>query len=303
MQVFQPQLLAGLSSVRSPICHSQPHLLNVGHSRDGGGDDGEAGGLRLPWNPFLLLAAGIQARADADPSFLFKLGCECGLDLAIILSVNFACRREKFVRELDFVLSQCCVSLLCDFALVYLLAPTMRQSVAAKGRLSRKIAALPSHVFQLPPPGQPGFTLAQRAACFGVKAAQYGAVGFVMGCTGSALVHAMTAVRERFDSAFEPPPTEQPIAGTGLGWLYFMGLNSNLRYNALNAAEDVLYARFPGPRSKLLSVVLRLGNNFFGAHAWMGCAKALNLNRPRAVRVRKQENRFLDPTGSSLALS
>jgi hypothetical protein len=56
-------------------------------------------------------------------------------------------------------------------------------------------------------------------------------------------VHAMTAVRERFDSAFEPPPTEQPIAGTGLGWLYFMGLNSNLRYNALNAAEDILYAR------------------------------------------------------------
>ena len=52
--------------------------------------------------------------------------------------------------------AQCCVSLLCDFALVYLLAPTMRQSVAAKGRLSRKIAALPSHVFQSPPPGQPG---------------------------------------------------------------------------------------------------------------------------------------------------
>ena len=50
--------------------------------------------------------AGLQARAEADPSFLFKLGCECGLDLAIILTVNLACRREKFLRELDFVLSQ-----------------------------------------------------------------------------------------------------------------------------------------------------------------------------------------------------
>ena len=30
MQAFQPQLLAGLSSLRSPICHSQPHLPNVG---------------------------------------------------------------------------------------------------------------------------------------------------------------------------------------------------------------------------------------------------------------------------------
>lgn len=76
-----------------------------------------------------------------------------------------------------------------------------------------------------------------------MKAAQYGAVGFVMGCIGSSIVHAMTAVRMRMDAAFEPPPTEQPIAGTGLGWLYFMGLNSNIRYNAVNAAEDIMYAR------------------------------------------------------------
>lgn len=52
------------------------------------------------------IMAGVRARAEADPSFLFKLGCECGLDLAIILTVNLACRRDKFLRELDFVLSQ-----------------------------------------------------------------------------------------------------------------------------------------------------------------------------------------------------
>lgn len=87
------------------------------------------------------------------------------------------------------------------------------------------------------------FTLAQRAGCFFLKAGQYGAVGFVMGCIGSSIVHAMTAVRMRMDSAFEPPATEQPIAGTGLGWLYFMGLSSNIRYNAINAAEDIMYSR------------------------------------------------------------
>ena len=56
-------------------------------------------------------------------------------------------------------------------------------------------------------------------------------------------MHAMTAVRMHVDAAFEPPPVEQPIAGTGLGWLYFMGLNSNIRYNVVNAAEDIMYAR------------------------------------------------------------
>ncbi len=50
--------------------------------------------------------AGVKARAEADPAFLFKLGCECGLDLAIIMIVNLACRRDKFLKELDFVLSQ-----------------------------------------------------------------------------------------------------------------------------------------------------------------------------------------------------
>ena len=43
---------------------------------------------------------------EADPAFTFKLGCECGLDLAIIMIVNLACRRDKFFKELDFVLSQ-----------------------------------------------------------------------------------------------------------------------------------------------------------------------------------------------------
>ena len=57
------------------------------------------------------------------------------------------------------------------------------------------------------------------------------------------MVHAMTAMRMRLYSNFVPPPTEQPIAGTGLGWLYFMSLNSNVRYNAINAAEDIMYSR------------------------------------------------------------
>ena len=85
-----------------------------------------------------------------------------------------------------------------------------------------------------------------------------------MGCIGSSIVHAMTAVRMRMDSAFEPPPTEQPIAGTGLGWLYFMGLNSNIRYNAVNAAEDVMYSRY----MILLITHLCFKARHISAHCW-----------------------------------
>ena len=43
---------------------------------------------------------------EADAAFGFKLGCECCLDLAIIMAVNLASRRGRFLKELDYVLSQ-----------------------------------------------------------------------------------------------------------------------------------------------------------------------------------------------------
>ena len=39
--------------------------------------------------------------------------------------------------------------------------------------------------------------------------------------------------------------------------------------------------RFPGPKSKTISIALRLANNIFGAQAWMQLARRMNLNRPR----------------------
>ena len=52
------------------------------------------------------LAAGVHARAQADPAFLLKLGCGCGADALIIAAVNRACRGARFWPDLDAVLSQ-----------------------------------------------------------------------------------------------------------------------------------------------------------------------------------------------------
>ncbi len=80
-------------------------------------------------------------------------------------------------------------------------------------------------------------------ACFGTKMVQYGIVGFIMGCAGSAAVTGLTNLREQLDPSFVPPATVQPVLGTGFGWLYFLGIHSNVRYNLVNAAEDILYTR------------------------------------------------------------
>lgn len=87
------------------------------------------------------------------------------------------------------------------------------------------------------------YSLRARVACFSAKAVQYGAVGLVMGTLGSSLVLCLTTVRERLDREYEPPPTYQPVLGTGIGWLLFMSGSSNIRYNLINFLEDLAYDR------------------------------------------------------------
>lgn len=234
-----------------------------------------------------------------------QLLIECGLDLSIILGVNAASRGPaRFLSELEFVASQAAVSLLNDFALVYLLAPTglPAPSAAARGSLAAALASLPAHAFQAG-----NFSTGARLACLGARAVQYGAVGLLMGCAGSALVRALVAAREAADPSYEPPPTEQRVLDTGLAWCYFMAVSSNLRYNAINGVEDWAYARarkgiamaaaasggggaaaaplfLASPAAaRSISVALRLSNNVFGAHSFIQLAKFLNLDRPREV--------------------
>lgn len=88
-----------------------------------------------------------------------------------------------------------------------------------------------------------GYPLSARLACFLAKAMQYGTVGLVMGTTGSSLVLGLTFLRTALDKEYQPPPTYQPVLGTGLGWLLFMSGSSNVRYNLINLAEDLAYER------------------------------------------------------------
>lgn len=80
-------------------------------------------------------------------------------------------------------------------------------------------------------------------ACFAAKAVQYGTVGLVMGTLGSSFILGLTTARSALDKRYKPPPTYQPVFGTGLGWLIFMSGSSNVRYNLINLLEDLSYAK------------------------------------------------------------
>lgn len=165
------------------------HVLDSGGGGDGGDGaggppEGGGGGDGQPppagWGPLAALAAGARDRAAADPDFWYKVGVEVVLDAAIIVGVNIAGRRQRFLPEIEFTASQVAVSVLCDFALVYLLAPTAsakRTAVASSAaamaggqfaavlyRARARLARLPAHALQ---PGP--FSVGDRLALFACK--------------------------------------------------------------------------------------------------------------------------------------
>lgn len=253
------------------------------HGGDGkwdgpGGDPSPSGGTGI--HPLALLIHGIRGKLAADPYFVQKLMTECGLDAAIIIGVNAMGRRERFFRELEFTLCQLAVSLLSDFAIVYLLAPSINRPPAITGILRARLNlnGLPAHVFQVSPIGAPPYTLGARGATFMLKGLQYGLVGLFMGALGASCVHGLIRLRERFDPTFVPPKTVQSIVGTGTAWSGFMATSSNIRYNLVTVLEDLAYMR--GPRAgQMGSFALRLLNNWAGAAQWVKVTEVHNIRQ------------------------
>lgn len=242
-----------------------------------GNDPSPSGGTWF--HPLALLLNGVRGRLEADPYFAHKLLIECGLDAAIIVSVNVMARKERFLKELEFTLCQLAISLFSDFAIVYLLAPSTTRPPPITGTLRAKLRlnALPAHVFQFSPAGSPPFTIKSRLATFLLKGTQYGAVGMAMGALGAACVHGLIRVRESVDPTFIPPETVQSILGTGAVWSGFMATSSNIRYNVLTICEDIFYLRGPIV-GQMGSFALRLINNWAGAAQWVAVTRIHNID-------------------------
>ena len=142
----------------------------------GGGGGGGAGGG--PVSAVVAAVAGyVTARSRADPHFFFKLVAECGNDAVIIVGVNMAARGSRFLHEIEFVLCHLTVSLLCDVALVSMLAPTVGVARPATG-LGAALARLPANVFE-------PSSIASKLGCLVYKGVLYAFTGAVMGYTGT----------------------------------------------------------------------------------------------------------------------
>lgn len=180
---------------------------NNGNGGNGGnGGSGGGGGSGDDSNKDEGPISGWRARTRADPDFAFKVMVEQIIGVGAAVFGDMSSRPNFGLNELDFVFSTLIVGSLMNFALMYLLAPTVGINTAAMnpvmkfvtGETLRNLSAPTGHMFE---PGV--FTLAQRGTTVAYKAMQFGVIGFIAGLIGTAATNILISIRTATDPSFK----------------------------------------------------------------------------------------------------
>lgn len=232
----------------------------------------------------MALSGGMRNRFLADKLFLLKIAIEEGIGVFGKLSAEWEQRRAQFWEESEFVFANLLTAILADFALVYLPAPSVRLSATAGGSgffawLANASASLPTGVFQNDRP----FTLAQRAAGFGVKATQLFAVGFACSLVGIVFTNSVVAIRERLDENYVPKTCKQNVFLVPLLYATFLGTSSGSRYQLVNGVEGRvfphLFKKTPKLAEEVATFLLRYCNTFWGSQQWVMFCRFTNAQK------------------------
>ncbi|XP_022756839.1 protein RETICULATA-RELATED 4, chloroplastic-like isoform X2 [Durio zibethinus] len=141
---------------------------------------------------WLLNFGGFKERLLADDLFLTKVGIECGVGIFTKTAAELEKRRERFMKELDFVFADVVMALIADFMLVWLPAPTvsLRPPIAVSaGTISKFFYNCPDNAFQVALAGT-SYSFLQRIGAIVRNGAKLFAVG-----TGASL-----SIPSRFQS-------------------------------------------------------------------------------------------------------
>ncbi|MBA0669122.1 hypothetical protein Goklo_001971 [Gossypium klotzschianum] len=246
----------------------------------------------------------LRDRMLADPSFLFKVGTEVGIDSFCATFAEMKKRGDAFWLEFELYLADVLVGLVIDVALVGMLAPYARfsqPSAASRGlfgSLQQACSALPSSVFEAERPGCT-FSAKQRIATFFYKGVLYGSVGFGCGLVGQGIAN-LVMTTKRYENWFKdivlsvfherlirlaegrirksdediPVP---PLLRTASLWGVFLAVSANARYQIINGLEQLVEAspvtKQVPPVAMAFTIGVRFANNVYSGMQFVDWAK------------------------------
>jgi hypothetical protein len=221
-----------------------------------------------------------RSRLVANPRFLSVMAVELIIGFFSKTAAEMRQRGDSFWSEFDFYLSDIMLELVGDFALVWLLSPTLAVFQASP-RTSSILSALSSQLERLPKfalQAGASFTPGQRLACLLLKGLQFGLVGFFASIVGHSLTKALVHLRKTLSpQAAQNNVKLAPVLANSISWGTFMALSSNLRYQAVSAIEaralEPLLVGSPALLFTAISFLLRFANTYAGGLHWIQWAK------------------------------
>lgn len=241
--------------------------------------------VQLDGNAFfrwLMSFGGFKERLLADDLFLTKVGIEVGVGVFTKTAAELEKRRDKFWKEIDFVIADIVMAVVADFMLVWLPAPTVALRPAlttSAGPLAKFLFNCPDNAFQVAMSGT-SFTVLQRGASILRNGAKLLGVGTTASLFGTGATNGIIALRKALDSSYvteESSEAEVPIFRTSVAYGAYMAISSNLRYQLLAGVveqrilEPVLHDRKLA--LSVLSFICRTGNTFLGSLMWVDYAR------------------------------
>ncbi|KAI3823474.1 hypothetical protein L1987_04912 [Smallanthus sonchifolius] len=262
--------------------------------------------LELETSPFLrwlLQFGGFKERLLADDLFLAKVGIECGVGMFTKTAAEYEKRKENFSKELEIVFADVVMSVIADFMLVYLPAPTVSLrppiSVTA-GRIAKFFYNCPDNAFQTALGGT-SYSLLQRLGAIARNGTKLFAVGtassLVLFCShmlllllevaGTVVTNALINAKKAVQKSSEDELDNIPVLSTSVGYGVYMAVSSNLRYQLLaGVVEQRLLEPLLHQHKLMLSAacfIVRTGNTYLGSLLWVDYARLVGLQKAHEV--------------------
>ncbi|KAK9819258.1 hypothetical protein WJX81_005466 [Elliptochloris bilobata] len=221
----------------------------------------------------------MRDRLLADPRYCFIVLAEVGIDTGCATVAEVRKRGKDFWAEFEFYLSDLIVGIVLDVVLVTLMAPAAKLGPASARNtngLRRALGRVPSAVFAQSAPGAPRYRPADRLACMGVKFLEYSLAGMVCGFVGQGFANGLMNLKRHCCGRQEGDVEVPDVVMTALVWGLFMGVSSNLRYQAVFGLErlvDRTIAKRVPNVAYGTSFALRFANNVVGGENFIDMAR------------------------------
>ncbi|KAJ6750848.1 hypothetical protein OIU85_001391 [Salix viminalis] len=245
---------------------------------------------------WLLQFGGFKERLLADDLFLTKVAIECGVGIFTKTAAELERRREKFTKELDFVVADVVMAIIADFMLVWLPAPTvsLRPPLAVSaGQVAKFFYSCPDNAFQVALAGT-SYSFAQRIGAIMRNGSKLFAVGTGASLIGVGITNALIKARKALDKSFAGEAEDVPVLSTSVAYGVYMAVSSNLRYQILAGVieQRILEPMLHQHKVALSAIcfVVRTGNTFLGITDVGGlCTLGWN---PKGTRVECRDGKF-----------